>query len=91
MIDDKNGMNERAGSEIQPEEFVDGWDELVADDKDAKEAILAEHFSKAFERFNAGVSLAKIRAHYERLGVKYSPATFRKKWEALVKKNAEQA
>ncbi|WP_081333169.1 hypothetical protein [Burkholderia vietnamiensis] len=66
----------------------DIWERLVADDKEKKEAILAEHFPKAFERFQAGVSLARIRTNYEKLGAKYSPATFRKKWGALVTKHA---
>lgn len=68
----------------------EGWDELNVDDKARKEVILSEHFLKALERFNAGVSLAKIRRHYEKLGAKYSPVTFRKKWIDLMKKNAAQ-
>ncbi|KPD17368.1 hypothetical protein ADM96_19605 [Burkholderia sp. ST111] len=91
MSDEKGAGDEQAGSEGQPDKSADGWDELVADGKEGKEAILAEHFHKAFERFNAGVSLAQIRTNYEKLGAKYSPATFRKKWNELVKKHAEQA
>lgn len=90
MSDDKSAMDGQAGSEDRPEKSLDGWDELVADGKEKKEAVLTEHFTKAFERFNTGVSLARIRANYEKLGAKYSPVTFRKKWDALVRKHAEQ-
>lgn len=61
------------------------WDALDVDDKARKEAILLEHFPKAFERFKAGVSLAKIRKHYAALGASYSPVTFVKKWNEMVK------
>ncbi len=74
----------------QPDEPSKSWDELDADDKARREGVLHEHFPKAFERFNAGVSLAKIRRHYEKLGAKYSPVTFRKKWDELVKNYAKQ-
>ena len=69
----------------------EGWDELEADDSAQKEAILKLHFEKAYKRFNAGVSLAKIRKHYEQLGAKYSPVTFRKKWDVLVSEHQDQA
>jgi hypothetical protein len=71
----------------QSDESSDSWDKLDADDKALREGILLGHFPKALERFNAGVSLAKIRRHYEKLGAKYSPVTFRKKWDELVKKH----
>ncbi|MFM0642193.1 hypothetical protein PQQ63_36510 [Paraburkholderia metrosideri] len=90
MNNEKSVGDEQAGSEGQRDKAQDGWGELVADGKGMKEAILVEHFHKAFERFSAGVSLAQIRANYEKLGAKYSPATFRKKWDALVKKHAVQ-
>lgn len=73
----------------QPDESSDGWDELEVDGKAQKEVILQDNFLKALVRFNAGVSLAKIRRQYEKLGAKYSPVTFRKKWDELVKKNEE--
>jgi hypothetical protein len=91
MSDEKGVVDEHAGSEGQSDKSADGWEELVADGKERKEAILAEHFHKAFERFNAGVSLAQIRTNYEKLGAKYSPATFRKKWNELVTKHAGRA
>lgn len=76
-------------SESQLVEADGGWNELDSSDKAQKEMILKEHFLKALERFNAGVSLVKIRRHYEKLGAKYSPVTFRKKWDELVKMHAE--
>ncbi|WP_175947844.1 hypothetical protein [Burkholderia pyrrocinia] len=76
-------------SESQPVEADGGWDELGSGNKAQKEAILKEHFVKALERFNEGVSLSKIRQHYEKLGAKYSPVTFRKKWGELVRAHAE--
>ena len=90
MNEEKGMRDELAGSDGRPEKSHDGWDALVADDKDRKETILEEHFLKAFERFMAGVSLARIRANYEKLGAKYSPATFRKKWNELVARHTEQ-
>lgn len=66
--------------------FLESWDALDADDKAQKEVILNKHFPKALERFNAGVSLTKIRKHYEKLGAKFSPVTFRRKWNELVKR-----
>jgi hypothetical protein len=85
-----NEVPEQDNRASQPDECLEGWDELDADDKAQKEVILQEHFQKALARFNAGVSLAKIRRHYEKLGAKYSPVTFRKKWDELVKNHAEQ-
>jgi hypothetical protein len=81
---------EQPNDSYQPDDVIEGWEGLDADDKARKEAILNEHFPKALERFNAGVSLTKIRQHYQKLGAKYSPVTFRKKWEELVKKNSKQ-
>ncbi|AGK47159.1 hypothetical protein BTI_458 [Burkholderia thailandensis MSMB121] len=89
MSDKKNVGHEHV-VEARADSPSDVWDKLVADGKERKEAILAEHFPKAFERFRAGVSLARIRANYEKLGAKYSPATFRKKWGALVRKHTAQ-
>ncbi|PRH43133.1 hypothetical protein C6T65_07070 [Burkholderia vietnamiensis] len=85
----ENASSGKESSENHLAESDGGWDELGSGDKVQKEAILREHFSKALERFNAGVSLAKIRRHYEKLGAKYSPVTFRKKWDELVKAHAE--
>lgn len=85
-----NAVTEQHDCAGQPDEISDGWEGLDVDDKAQKEVILHEHFQKALERFNAGVSLAKIRRHYEKLGAKYSPVTFRKKWGELVKQHAEQ-
>lgn len=84
-----NAIPEQHDCASQPDEISEGWDELDVDDKAQKEVILHEHFLKALERFNAGVSLAKIRRHYEKLGAKYSPVTFRKKWGELVKQHTE--
>lgn len=84
-----NAASKMNGSENQLDEIISGWNELGSDGKIGKEAILQEHFLKAQERFNAGVSLAKIRRHYEKLGAKYSPVTFRKKWDDLVRRHAE--
>jgi hypothetical protein len=72
------------------EELSDGWDALEAGDKAQREYILNENFLKALARFNAGVSLTKIRRHYETLGAKYSPVTFRRKWDELVKRHTAQ-
>ncbi|MGU7772557.1 hypothetical protein ACV229_20605 [Burkholderia sp. MR1-5-21] len=85
-----NAASGKDSSESQFEKVVDGgWSELGSGDKAQKEAILQEHFLRALERFKAGVSLAKIRRHYEKLGAKYSPVTFRKKWDELVRAHAE--
>ncbi|AQQ48473.1 MULTISPECIES: hypothetical protein [Burkholderia] len=84
-----NAASGKEGSESQSIEVDGGWDELSSGNKAQKEAILKEHFLKALERFNAGVSLSKIRQHYEKLGAKYSPVTFRKKWDELVRAHAE--
>ncbi|WP_186095788.1 hypothetical protein [Burkholderia gladioli] len=85
----ENASSGKKNSENHLAESDGGWDELGSGDKVQKEAILREHFSKALERFSAGVSLAKIRRHYEKLGAKYSPVTFRKKWDELVKADEE--
>lgn len=85
-----NASSGREPSENRPVEPDGGWDELGSGDKVRKEAILREHFLKALERFNAGVSLTKIRRHYEKLGAKYSPVTFRKKCTELVKEHANR-
>lgn len=85
----ENASSETKNSESHLADTDGGWDELDSGGKAKKEAILKEHFLKAFERFNAGVSLAKIRQHYEKLGAKYSPVTFRKKWDELAKAHAE--
>ncbi|MDR5855983.1 hypothetical protein P9239_17950 [Caballeronia sp. LZ062] len=90
MSDEKTMRDEQLGSDGRSEKSHDGWDALLADDKERKETILEEHFRKAFERFEAGVSLARIRVNYEKLGAKYSPATFRKKWNELVARHTEQ-
>ncbi|MPV67624.1 hypothetical protein [Burkholderia sp. BE17] len=86
QLNTTSGMDD---SESQPVEDDGGWDELGSGNKVQKEMILKEHFPKALERFNAGVSLSKIRQHYEKLGAKYSPVTFRKKWDELVRAHAE--
>ncbi|CAJ0802592.1 hypothetical protein LMG7141_04131 [Ralstonia condita] len=82
--------DEQEGGVSQSGDFENGWDDLDADGKAHKEEILKEHFVKALERFNAGVSLTKIRKHYEKLGAKYSPVTFKKKWDELLKRDREQ-
>lgn len=73
----------RRGDQSVHEPSDGGWDELIEDDKSKREAILNEHFPSALKRYSAGVSLAQIRRHYEKLGAKYSPVTFRKKWDLL--------
>lgn len=89
MDKDDMEISEYAGVKKMIDDSENGWDTLVANGREKKEAILVEHFPKALERFRAGVSLAQIRANYERLGAKYSPITFRKKWDALLKKHPE--
>jgi hypothetical protein len=79
-------MVEQNSDAKRADKFLEGWNQLDADDKVQKEKVLHEHFLRALERFNAGVSLTKIRRHYEKLGAKYSPVTFRKKWDELIKK-----
>lgn len=69
------------------QEALDGWDALEADSNSKKEKILLEHFEKAVERLEEGVSLTSIRKFYEKLGAKYSPVTFRKKWNELLKEH----
>ncbi|ALF87520.1 MULTISPECIES: hypothetical protein [Ralstonia solanacearum species complex] len=90
MPEEANACDEHGSNTSQLDASADGWDELDAEGKAQKEIILEEHFVKALERFNAGVSLAKIRRHYEKLGAKYSPITFRKKWDELLKRHNEQ-
>jgi hypothetical protein len=89
LSEEANEAPEQNNHASRPDESLESWDDLDADDKAQKENILSEHFLKALERVNAGVSLAKIRRHYEKLGAKYSPVTFRKKWDELVKKYAK--
>lgn len=88
-------IREARESEIADSKSVDiidgGWQELNADDKVHREEVLNKHFSQALQRFNAGVSLTKIRRHYEKLGAKYSPVTFRKKWEQLTREKNQQS
>ncbi|WP_254228227.1 hypothetical protein [Burkholderia gladioli] len=87
-----NGSGRKLGDAFLDSEALDddsGWNELGAGNETQKEKILKLHFPRALERFNAGVSLSKIRQHYEKLGAKYSPVTFRKKWIELVKTQAK--
>lgn len=71
------------------DEALAGWDALKADETKQKEKILWDHFPKALERSKDGVSLGQIRQFYEKLGAKYSPVTFRKKWDELMKKHKQ--
>ena len=83
-------FQQQAFPALPPDESSCGWDKLTVDGKARKEKIFLEHFPKAFERFNAGVGLTKIRKHFAALGANFSPATFRKRWDEAVKKQAGQ-
>lgn len=62
------------------------WDALPIDPKTQRDAIFEREFAKAKARFDAGVSLTEIRNHFAKLGAKFSPVTFRRRWDAKVKK-----